>query len=60
MKEDGWLKILVTAAENPRIDPAFLEEKKRVLCLWVYSPEYECQFVGDESQLSTLDLTNPD
>jgi hypothetical protein len=46
-----WLKIEKRASENPRLDPAILEEARRTLPEWEYMQEYECQFVSDEFTL---------
>jgi hypothetical protein len=41
---EGWHRVRVTAAECPRISPAFLEEERAVLGERVYGREYECVF----------------
>jgi hypothetical protein len=40
----GWARVKVTAAECPRIDPAFLAEELAVLGERVYAREYGCEF----------------
>lgn len=39
-----WEKIQLMARQNPRIDPAFLEEEKRIMGPRWYAQEYECEF----------------
>jgi hypothetical protein len=46
-----WWKIMKKASENPRLDPAILEEARRNLPEWEYMQEYECAFVSDEFAL---------
>jgi len=53
-KESDWLKLRVVASECKRITQSFLNEEKKALGPWVFSQEYEGEFVGDESQLFTL------
>jgi hypothetical protein len=55
-EEPGWLKLKVVASECKRISEKFLEEERQALGPWVYSQEYEGNFVGDESQLFTLSM----
>lgn len=45
-----WLKIMKRASENPRLDPAFLEEARRTFPAWAYQQEMECEFVQAEDQ----------
>lgn len=45
-----WLKIMKKASQNPRLDPAILEEARRTLPDWEYRQEYECEFVQAEDQ----------
>ena len=45
-----WLKIMKRASENPRLDPAILEEARRTLPEWEYRQEYECEFVQSTDQ----------
>ena len=45
-----WLKIMKRASENPRLDPAFLEEARRTFPAWEYRQEMECEFVQAEDQ----------
>ncbi len=51
-----WLKLRVIASENPRISSEFLSEMRQQLGPWVYAQEFEGEFVGDSSQLFTLDM----
>ena len=39
---------MVTAAECPRISPAFLREERRSIGDYWYLQEYECQFMDSE------------
>lgn len=55
-EEEGWLKLEVVASQCKRISEKFLAEERQALGPWVYSQEYEGKFVGDESQLFTLDM----
>ena len=45
-----WLRIQKKASENPRLDPAFLEEARRTFPEWEYRQEMECEFVQAEDQ----------
>lgn len=44
-----WKRVKVTAAECPRIPPAFLQEERASLGEWWFAQEYECQFLDAES-----------
>lgn len=46
-----WRKIMKRASENPRLDPAILEEARRNLPEWEYLQEYECRFMSGEFSL---------
>jgi len=48
---DEWRKVMKKASENPRLDPAILEEARRNLPEWEYLQEYECAFISDEFAL---------
>jgi len=53
---DAWHRERVTAADCPRIDPAFLaEERKRAGTYW-YAQEYNVQFVDVDDQYFPTDL----
>jgi hypothetical protein len=41
----GWERIIARASSCPRIDPAFLEEQKRLLGPRLYAQEFDCEFV---------------
>ena len=41
---DDWGRIRLKATENPRMDPAFLEEELRILGARWFGQEYECEF----------------
>lgn len=45
-----WRKVMVTAADCPRIDPAFLAEQKLIMGDWQYRQEFECEFVASDNQ----------
>jgi len=45
-----WLKIEKKASENPRLDPAILEEARRTLPEWEFLQEYECRFMQAQDQ----------
>ena len=40
----GWKRVLVTARDVPRIDPAWLEQERRAIGDWWFDQEYLCQF----------------
>lgn len=48
---DVWRRFILTAAECPRIDAAFLAEERRALGEFLYTQEYECQFLDPESSI---------
>jgi hypothetical protein len=52
---DAWQRVQVTAAECPRIPPAFLEEERRSLGRLWFASEYECQFVETDDQVFAYD-----
>lgn len=43
---DDWLRVSVTADENPRITAEFLEAERSALGDALYRQEYECEFLG--------------
>jgi Terminase large subunit, T4likevirus-type, N-terminal len=47
----SWERIRAVASECPRINPAFLEEQRRLLGPRYYAQEYESMFVDAEGQL---------
>lgn len=51
----GWEKYEVTAADCPRISPAFLEEERRALPQRIYRQEYECSFEETEDSVFSYD-----
>ena len=57
-KEDlpGWLKVAVRADENPRIDPAWLEEQKQIMGPLNFQQEFENAFLNDELSVFTEEL----
>jgi hypothetical protein len=42
---EGWARVQVTAAECPRISPAFLERERASIGDWWFKQEYGCEFV---------------
>jgi len=48
-----WKRVSITAAQCPRISPAFLAEERRELGEWWFRQEYECAFMDAESQIFT-------
>jgi hypothetical protein len=52
----GWERTLVTASECPRISAEFLEDERRELGEFVYTQEYECQFLDAETAVFSSDL----
>jgi hypothetical protein len=55
---DEWLRIAVSAEDNPRIDRAFLESELAVLGDAIYAQEYECQWlpIGTEQVFLPADI----
>ena len=51
-----WERVKVTAADCPRIAPAFLEEERAALGPWWYRQEYECEFSETVDQVFGYDL----
>lgn len=51
----SWERIEVTAEQNPRISPAFLQEELRSLGEWWYRQEYFCQFQDALDQVFSYD-----
>lgn len=49
--EPHWKKIKVTASQNPRISPEFLQQQRRELGDLMYAQEYDCSFLQDETRL---------
>ena len=47
----SWERILVTASECPRIDPAWLANERKQLSEWQFRQEYECSFEDAEGSL---------
>ena len=55
---ETWKRFSVTAAECPRISPAFLEEERNSLGEWRYRQEYEAKFVETDDQLFAFDAVH--
>ena len=47
----GWEKVLITAAQCPRISKEFLAEERRTLGEWWFKQEYLCEFVDTVDQV---------
>ncbi len=52
----SWERYTVTAAECPRIPPAFLAEEREALGEWWYAQEYECRFMEAVDSVFTSEL----
>jgi len=52
---EAWDRVMVTAAECPRISPAFLAEEERTLGPFWFRQEYLCQFSETTDQLFGYD-----
>jgi len=52
----GWEKVMITAAECPRITPEFLAQEKESMPERWYRQEYFCEFVETEDQVFPYDL----
>jgi hypothetical protein len=50
-----WERITATATECPRIDPAFLEEQRRLLGPRMFAQEFGCEFVEAVDQVFSTD-----
>jgi len=48
---DIWQRVEITAADCPRISPAFLEDERASLGPWWYAQEYECRFMESEDSV---------
>lgn len=53
---DDWEKIALKATENPRMDPAFLEQERRILGPRWFSQEYLCEFCDTLDQIFSGDV----
>lgn len=53
---DDWHREKVTAWEVPRIEKAWLESEKRSRGAWIFSQEFECEFLTTDTQLFSHDL----
>jgi hypothetical protein len=53
---ENWQRIMVKAADCPRISSAFLEDEKSALGPMRYSQEYECEFIDPETSVFASDL----
>ncbi len=50
-KTSRWFKSLYKASENPRIDPAFLDEMRSTRGADFFKQEFECEFLNDKRSL---------
>lgn len=62
----GWKKVRVTAADCPRISPAFLDQERASVGEWWFRQEYDCEFLdpagtvfGTEHIHAALDSSVP-
>lgn len=46
---DGWERTRITAADCPRITPGFLADERQQLGEFVFTQEYECEFVESDT-----------
>lgn len=56
--EDGgadWERIKITARENPRITPEFLDSERRAMGAWWFDQEYRCEFREGIDQIFDYD-----
>jgi phage terminase large subunit-like protein len=53
---DEFKKIKVTADQNPRISPEFLEQERKALGQYWYEQEYFCEFHQSEASLFRYDV----
>lgn len=53
---EDWHKTLITADDCPRLTETFLASERTVLGDWWYRQEYMCEFLGDTTQLITLEM----
>src|SRR5262249_1702531 len=51
-----WERISVRGDECPRISPEFLAEEREALGPMVFSQEYECQFLDDQTSVFNTEL----
>lgn len=50
VSREPYERFKVKATQCPRISADFLESEKRALGFWIWSQEYQCEFVNAESQ----------
>jgi len=55
-ESDTWEKYSALASANPRISKAFLEEERKALGPFLFSQEWECQFLEPESAMFSDEL----
>jgi len=51
-----WERIELKATENPRMDPAFLEQERRILGARWFAQEYLCEFHDTDDQIFSGDV----
>lgn len=54
--DPSWKRIKITAADCPRISPAFLAEQMKLLGPTRYAEEYNCEFIDTETSAFSTDL----
>lgn len=52
---EAWERYSMKAEDNPRMNPAFLEEERQALGPAFYAQEYCCEFISAEGQLFGLE-----
>jgi hypothetical protein len=57
-REATWERIEFRAEDNPRVDPAWLEEERLILGPLWFAQEYQCQFIADENQFFSTESIN--
>jgi hypothetical protein len=56
--EIAWERVRFPVTDNPRIDPAWLEEERLILGPIWYGQEYLLDFISDENQFFTTESIN--
>jgi hypothetical protein len=53
---EGWQRFKVLARDCPRISAEFLEEERRELGDFLFTQEYECEFLDDQTAVFSTEL----
>ena len=51
-----WHRVMITANECPRIDPAWLARERAAIGEWWFRQEYLCEFVDTADQVFGLEV----